>query len=461
MLIKKLLSSASLGAYKRTIGKPKCGFIKRDINMITRSTRTAFLLVLIVSTLFFAVFYNVRSPDLLANWMGGHFYQIGAWDQVYPADPVTYSMLPPDGWMPYLQEQGYDGSVFPFIYPPLWAHVFGWLTTVTTYSTLSNVARAINPLLMGGMVILAWRSLGSTMSVALYTFIGLAILVSTYIGFVPIYQNQPQIFVSFLIVLAIERSRNAPLAAGMAMALAASIKLYPALFALFWLASGNRKAFGSFLVSGLALAGASVGLAGWPLHLAFLREVSVINNTALVTSMNVSIDGVIAQLFYPDDLEFIQSAGNLPVQGKFLGWYVLEKSALWSGVSTVAMVLTIFSMSQLFRKYPVGTPQHDLAWPLAILIVALLNPISWSYHYLPAVAFAPALLNYYRPGFAVFLLALLFSPLLMIKPVSLPNLGWIKNPDQIASTIGIIGLAVAFAFAMRRKPRNSSTADSI
>ncbi len=175
--------------------------------------------------------------------------------------------------MPYLQEQGYDGSVFPFIYPPLWAHVFGWLTTVTTYSTLSNIARAINPLLMGGMVILAWRSVGSTMSVALYTFIGLAILVSTYVGFIPIYQNQPQILVSFLIVLAIERSRhNAPFAAGMAMALAASIKLYPALFALFWLANGNRKAFGSFIISGLVLAGTSVWLAGWPLHRIFLQR---------------------------------------------------------------------------------------------------------------------------------------------------------------------------------------------
>ncbi|WP_457647289.1 glycosyltransferase family 87 protein, partial [Profundibacter sp.] len=242
--------------------------------MIPRSARTAVLLVLFVSTMLFAVFYNVRSPDLLASWMGGHFYQIGIMDQIYPSDRQIYSMLPPDAWMPYLKDQGYDGSVFPFIYPPLWAHIFGWLTTVTTYDTLSNLARAINPVLMGSMVILAWRSMGNTMSVVVYTFIGLLILVSTTIGFVPIYQNQSQILVSFLIVLAIERSRyNAPVIAGVALAIAASIKLYPALFALFWLASGNRKAFGSFIVAGLVLAGASVLLAGWPLHQTFLHEV--------------------------------------------------------------------------------------------------------------------------------------------------------------------------------------------
>jgi len=288
--------------------------------MTSRSTRTAYLLVVIVSAMSFAVFYNLRSPDLLASWLGGHFYQIGAWDQIYPADTITYSMLPPDGWLPHLQEKGYVGSVFPFIYPPLWAHVFGWLTNITTFETFSNVARAINPALMGAMVILAWRSIASAQSVALYTFIGLFILVSTFVGLIPIYQNQPQILVSFLIVLAIERSRyNAPVTAGVALAIAASIKLYPALFALFWLASGNHKAFFSFLACGLALAGVSVGLAGWPLHQTFLQEISVINNTALVTSMNVSIDGVIAQVLFPENLEFIRSAESRQPQGDILG----------------------------------------------------------------------------------------------------------------------------------------------
>jgi len=80
---------------------------------------------------------------------------------------------------------------------------------------------------------------------------------------------------------------------------------------------------------------------------------------------------------------------------------------------------------------------------------------------MPAVAFAPALLIYYRPSIAVLLLAILFTPFLMIKYVSLPDFGWIKNPDQIASTIGMIGLAVAFAVAMRRNPRHSNTSDSM
>ncbi|WP_428544632.1 hypothetical protein [Profundibacter sp.] len=187
----------------------------------------------------------------------------------------------------------------------------------------------------------------------------------------------------------------------------------------------------------------------------------MINNTALVNFMNVSIDGVIAQLFFPEDLHFIQSAGNPHVQGEYLGWYTLNKSSLWVGISATAMVLTIIAMSRLFKKYPAGTPQHDLAWPLAIIIVALLNPISWNYHYLPAVAFAPALFVYYRPSTAAFLLALSFSPLLMIKIISFPNFGWIKISNQIASTMGIIGLAVAFAFAMRRKPRNFKAPDSM
>lgn len=129
----------------------------------------------------------------------------------------------------------------PVCISPIWAFVSGWLTTITTIETVVNWANTINPLLIVCMVILAWRASGSTMSAHSYTLLGLLVLVLTQIGIVLILQNQPQIFVSLLIVLALERHRSgAPLTAGAVLALAAAIKLYPALLALlFWPAETN------------------------------------------------------------------------------------------------------------------------------------------------------------------------------------------------------------------------------
>jgi len=432
---------------------------------MTRSL-TAYILIAIATVICFAVFKDMRSADLLASWVAGHFYQIGALDQVYPSDTNIYSMQPPDAWIGYLTEQGYKGQVFPFIYPPLWAHVFGWLTTVTSFQTVSYWARIINPMLLGMMLLLAQRVSGSTMSMPRYVVTGIIILAFTSIGGLAVYQNQPQILVSFLIVLAIERSRNnSPIVAGTAMALAASIKLYPVLLAIFWLANGNRKAFASFVAAGLVLGGTSVLLAGWPLHEMFLHEVSVINSTVMLTKVSLTLDGILGQLFFGDYMQHITVNTVPPSPDSAAGWYVLEKSPLWKLLSAIGIALSIFVISRTFRKHPAGTAPHDLAWPLAIILIALFNPISWSFHYLPAIAFAPALLDYYGTRVGVALLTLAFlplsMPLLVFNLFNYPDFGWIKGPSQIAGTTGIIGLAILFALAMRRKPRKSFMPDPI
>ncbi len=429
-------------------------------------TFTAYALIVIMAAFSFLVFKDASAADLLASWVAGHFYQTGALDQIYPSDTNIYSMQPPDAWISYLTEQGYKGQIFPFIYPPLWAHVFGWLTTVTSFQTISLWGRVINPVLLGITLLLAQRVSGSTMSTTRYVVTGIIILAFTSIGSLAVYQNQPQIFVSFLIVLAIERSRNnSPIAAGIALALAASIKLYPALFAIFWLASGDRKAFASFLVAGLVLGGVSVLLAGWPLHESFLHEVSLINSTVMLTKVSLTLDGVFGQLFLGDYMQHITVSTIPPSPDGAPGWYVLEKSTPWKLASAVGIALSIFVIFRIIRKHPAGTAPHDLAWPLAIILIALFNPISWSFHYLPAVVFAPALLDYYGTRVGVALLTLVFlplsMPLLVFNIFNYPDFGWIKGPSQIAATAGIIGLAILFALAMRRKPRKSHMPDPI
>ena len=424
-----------------------------------RSIGTSIIAVIIASIATFIILINDTSgsSDILASWMAGHYYLLGMLDQIYPHDTDIFTMRPPPEWIPYHHSQGRSSDVFPFIYPPIWAHVFGWLTTVTQFETVVKWARILNPLLIGSMVILAWRASGSTIPALRFTLLGLLILAFTLIGVVPIVQNQPQIFVSFLIVLGLERHRSgAPLTAGAAIALAASIKLYPVLLALLFLASGNKRAFGSFVIIGAALGGLSIALAGWPLHSLFLAEVSRISSTIIVTIHTYSLDAIIGQMFFIDQMQmildpnFIAGAAD---NNLIIGWQVMAKPALWRGISAAVILATLVFFAYKLHRNKGPNSDNSLLWPIVIICIALINPISWGYHYLPAVAFAPVLIDRFGSFRGAVLLLLIFAPVSVVALTSIyPHIGFIAQPASFFGTLSMIGLALSFAAAHRKKP---------
>ncbi|MCF6316445.1 MAG: DUF2029 domain-containing protein [Marinosulfonomonas sp.] len=287
--------------------------------------------------------------------------------------------------------------------------------------------------------------------------LGLLILAFTLIGVAPIVQNQPQIFVSFLIVLGVERHRSgAPLTAGAAIALAASIKLYPVLLALLFLASGNRRAFGSFVITGAALGGLSIALAGWPLHSLFLAEVSRISSTVIVTIHTYSLDAIIGQVFFIDQMQMIHDpnfSASAADEGQTKGWKVMAKSALWRGISAVAILATLAFFAYKLRQNNEPDSDSILLWPTVIICISLINPISRGYHYLPAVAFAPVLIDRFGTLRGVVLLLLIFAPVSVVALTSIyPHIGLIPQPASFFGTLSMIGLALAFAVAHHKKP---------
>lgn len=391
-----------------------------------------------------------HSPDLMATWLAGHFYDLGALDQIYPPDTDLYTMLPPSDWWPYLQSQGHDGSVFPFVYPPLWAVLASWVTPYAGIDTFQMAASVLNPLMMVWMFVFAARAIGLPPNAQLTALgLGLIMTILTLPGAVALEQNQPQILVSFLLVLAIERDRaGAAKTAGAVLALAAAIKLYPAIIALLWLATGRYRAVRAFLLAGGALGLASLALAGWPLHADFLHQIGVIKNSALVTFFTYGIDSSIAQIFASDGLVFIAGLDNAPDSELVGGWTVLAKGALWSNLSTLGLIVLTVAGAAYLRK---AAGNVALVYAAFLVGVALLSPLSWGYHYLPALAFLPTLPLILGPrigGAAV---------LAVVLPISIPSLEPLSAIPfdglfpQIAGTLSMVGLGVILLLASRRK----------
>lgn len=388
--------------------------------------------------------------DLLAVWTAGEFWQMGRLGEIYPAADGLFTMLPPAGWVDWLsQTQGYDESIYPFLYPPLWAVVMGALAP-SDFAPVAALSYWINATLLAATVVLAIRASGALLHPVAHALLVLVTFLATHIASVGFLQGQPHILVAFLIVLAIERSRaGAGTAAGAALALAASIKLFPVVYVVIWLARGERRALASFAAVGVGLAAASVLLAGWPLHRAFLDSVSQIGRTLLVTGNNASFDGVIGQLFALDTAELVRGA-NLDEMGNAReAWLVAPRPKLWAMLANGGLLCVLAGTALAARRLRPAALYAGL-WPFLLTLSVVFTPTGWIYYIIPAAAFAPAMIAALPParGAALFLVGLLlfFSGRLML----VQEFALVPIAEAFTYAAGTLVWGLGFALVARR-----------
>lgn len=186
----------------------------------------------------------------------------------------------------------------------------------------------------------------------------------------------------------------------------------------------------------------------------FLEEVSRISSTVIVTTHTYSLDTVIGQMLFFEQMQIIVDPNVIAGaadESQINGWKVMAKSAIWRGTSAAAILAVLAFFAYKLRPNKEPASDNSLLWPIVIICMALINPISWGYHYLPAVAFAPVLID--RFGFAqgVVLLLLIFAPVSVVALTSVyPHIAFIQSPASFFGTLSMIGLALAFAAAHRK-----------
>jgi len=415
--------------------------------------RAALALSAIVIATSFLVFHNVPSSDLMAGYLAGVQFQAGNLDQIYTAGSTAFNLTVPDTWPGVAAHYGLgDLKLYPFIYPPLWAAVAAPITRILSPQTVFAIAGFLNPLMLILSSYLAWKIVRPSMQLLPWMGFGLAISLVTPIGFIALFQNQPQIFVSFLIILAIERSRaNAPLTAGAAMALAASIKLYPAVFIVVWVARKEWRILGVFCATGALLGAASLVVAGAPLTAAFLGQIRAISDSVLVTQLNFNFASILGQVFLASDLR--PTATGTLFEATFSGLFAAQP--LWLGlISKFVMGAGLFGFWWK-AKSATRDRLYGAIWPALLIFVSLASPLTWAYHYLSVVFLLPALFVRASSRRRVML------GVVGLIPLSLPALYWIAAiPSdlflgQIIGTAALSGLALLFLWPHHQGPRQN------
>ncbi|SHJ69482.1 Protein of unknown function [Palleronia salina] len=415
-------------------------------------THTAIHLVLLAGVAWLCVSALMMPPtgeDLLALWLAATAVAEGAPQLVY-ADGAVFTLRPDPEWADMALAAGYSGPVFPYLYPPLWAVLLAPITQAMSFAAFSTIQHGVHVAMIGATVWLAWRATGRVVPLPVFLAAGVGIIHLTFAGAVAVSVGQPQIWVAFLTVLAIERlGAGRQASAGAALALAAALKLTPAVFAVAFVARGDWRALLSFAITGGALGGLSIMLGGPALHANFLAQVAAVSNTVIALPLNFSLDSAIAQVLGLGHA--IPKLGTTGLDTSLGATGIAEKTPLWSLLSQMAL-LAVLAVSALgFRR----RKEDVLIWPAMIAGVSLVSPLAWGYHFLAALAFAPALM----PRWGALPVLGLFVPLtvglLRIEPLAEPLLRALPVLGAAIMALFALGCVVRPA-ARRSAPRSGS-----
>ncbi len=384
-----------------------------------------------------------RSSDLLALWLAAQAFHADELGAIYNSYGDLFTMLPPADWAEWARAAGYEGVVYPYVYPPLWAALVAPLTDLMSFQSFSGAMRVANIALLIATGALAWRIMRPSLPLLLFVAAGQAITLGTVFGALALFENQPQIVVTFLIALALERLRsNSPLAAGVALAFAASIKLYPALFVVLFLAARQYRAAAAFFVAGTGLAAVSVGLAGWPLHEIFLLTLRALSSTALEVGTSLQLDRVLAPVFATEPAIFVPNFLSDGGRGD-TGWFAFRKSAVWMAANQI-ILLGILAGLAVWMRRSVPARQFAAVWPAAIILLSLPAPVAWAYYFCLPVMMTPALVPAMGPRFSIFAGLLLLAPFATFALIALSAVGLATSKVVLFGLPAMVALAVLF-----------------
>lgn len=394
---------------------PETKVMTRLMRPTSTPSASPVMIIVPIVMIAYAIFVGTRtglgtqSADLFAMWLAGEFMAMERLDQIYPSSAFLFDMTTPSDWWPYVQATDPDARIFPYIYPPIWAKLVSWLTQITTFAVFETVFLVLHQAMLVATTYLAAKMCGfrgwSALLVVAITFE--ALILTMPIG-IALGENQPQILVSFLIVYAFERAQSgAPRAAGILLALAAAIKVYPVLFVVIFAARRNWRAVAAFAVAGGALGLTSIALAGWPLHADYLSLLGVLSKSVIVTNFSFTADAFYAGAFLEDQLIHVFQPSTA---SEGIGWAVIAKTPVWHAFSSIMQVVSVIGVAVVAAR----RPNDPLILPLAVIVFAIASPLSWAYTYLPAYVFIAALavrLGLVGWGFAA-LMVLYLHPIL-------------------------------------------------
>ncbi|MEO8531724.1 MAG: glycosyltransferase family 87 protein, partial [Deltaproteobacteria bacterium] len=322
--------------------------------------------------------------DMASIYMGAHYFARGEFAMIYPPE-LTLVGETPQAWLPDLRAMGAaDETAYPFVYPPIWAAVVAPLTFVLSASGFMKVTLVIQTGLLFGSVWLAYQIAGGFTTFARWSMASvIATLVSVVVS-VALTLNQPQIMLTFFVLLAVKLLLDdRQLAAGALLGVVAAIKLAPVLFIVMLIATKRWRAALAMLASIAVLVALSFAICGPTLNADFIAKTRALADYTVSARLTYNIAPLLLSVVPqgPQVVDVIELGGYTAI------------TPVWLRVLAPLLIAALtIGLLAATRNQSRETRIVALAVGLS-LIIALAGPFGWAHYYLLATLMLPALLD--------------------------------------------------------------------
>ncbi len=329
-----------------------------------------------------ARFGSLPSPDIAAIYFGAFFYGNGQPEIAFWAQ----NLGPPDLWRDTAIATGIvEDNLFPYLYPPIWLAILAPLAVLVSFSTFSLIFMALNALAMMVTADAVRRLLALRGPVWLWLLAAAAMSHLNFFAVSGFAFNQPQLIVTMLIVLGFERAlAGRPHWAGVCMAIAACIKIYPVLFGLFFLLRKDTKALTTFCLTGVGLLAANFALTPWALQSSFLESTSMLNTHLSLTKNSLNISSLAARIY-------VLFAPHSWSEASLATDFIYIPKPTWVHLFNLTYLVAILGSFVLLCRHRSAIWWRQRGSLSMILLITVAMPVAWTNYYTVVFLAVPAL----------------------------------------------------------------------
>ncbi len=342
-------------------------------------TLLIFLLFIVINIIYYR---NTPGDDLSSSYIACRLLGDGKSDHLYSFNPEYFHIIDDSAWVDMAQKTSFNGFLHPYVQTPLWAYILGPLCEAMNFPAFNLLFLALNFIAIAGTIWLtAYQWAPSFLSKPVWLAGFLAVFSLTTPLYYTAFLNQTHPLILFATILAIFlASRKQHILAGFALAVAATIKITPAIIVIYWLISGKRKSAGSFLAWWVSLNILTLLIFGVEISLDYLSNLNRISNVLLVSYNNQSLVAWLYSNSYNPSEILNWRMFSLPVTGKILGYGLLG--------------LVVGCCIRAYRQ-KINNPNLLESTCVSVLLVAstIFTSIAWTHYYIILVIPLLVLLN--------------------------------------------------------------------
>ena len=379
-----------------------------------------------------------RGYDLIPIATAGRLVSTGQMDHLYARDRQFYNVVNDADFSQAAAALGYRSEPTPFVYPPLVAFVAQPLGRIGFSVTQSAWAAASILFLLAGLQLTLVVFVPDSCSPLIFGAVTVLLCLFEPVRYAFwLGQTTPLIFALVMGAIYLQRTGR-PAVSGVLLAIAAFVKLTPAVLALVWLWRGPRRAAYWCGACFAGLWGASVALAGWEINLAYVRRISEIGNGVVIAYNNHSVLSFVSRLAQP--------------RGEWVDWRIHQPQPILSLITGVILIALGATAMAAMRRVP-RSAEHiwrPSAEAFAVLAMLLVPGVAWTHYFVFLLPVIGVMLSVrtagaFVPVAAGMAFALCCRPLLM--PQSTPE-HWAATLAVGAPTIAAVALWLTLATAI-------------